>query len=216
MKRVILFFVAAFSVAMVYAQRTERTDTLTVDGKQMVVTKVSTTTFTDDCKRVIESVYTDGKSLGYTQTNWFAYEGKPMPDFEIISASGKSLKSSDLKGKTIVISFWISTCGPCRKELGRVGDEIISQYPADKFTFLAVGAGADTEAAKKFRESSNATFELYCDPTNSMFPKFADNGFPKTFVVDSKGIVRFTEAGYNNKKFETLKAQIKAVYDQGN
>lgn len=216
MKKFILFLVATFSIAMAHAQRTEHTDTLTIGGKQMVVTTISTTAFANDCKVVIDSIYTDGNFLSYSQTNWFAYEGKPMPDFEIISASGKQLKLSELKGKTIVISFWISTCGPCRKELGRVGDEIISQYPADKFVFLAVGAGANTEAAKEFRERSNATFELYCDSTNSMFPKFADNGFPKIFVIDSNGIVRFTEEGYSKKKFETLKAQIKAVYNKGN
>lgn len=201
---------------MAHAQRSERTDTLTLGDKRVAVTTVSTTSFTNDCKVVTDSVYTDGNLLCFSRTNWFAYEGKPMPDFEIVSASGQRLKSSELKGKTIVISFWIPSCGPCRKELGRVGDEIISQYPADKFVFLAVGAGANTEDAKAFRERSNATFELYCDPTNSMYPKFADNGFPKVFVVDSKGIVRFTESGYNKKKFETLKEQIKTVFNKDN
>jgi peroxiredoxin len=61
------------------------------------------------------------------------------------------------------------------------------------------------ESAKDFRSKSNATFPLCYDESGDVVRKFADNGFPKLFVVDSKGIVRMTEQGYSDEKFSHLK-----------
>ena len=92
---------------------------------------------------------------------------------------GKKIKSKDLKGKTVVISFWISTCVPCRRELDRIGAELVDKYPSDKFECLAIGVGESAKSAKKFQELAGIPFPLCYDRFSTIFPKFADNGFPK-------------------------------------
>ena len=84
-------------------------------------------------------------------------------------------------------------------------------YSPDEFAFIAIGSGESAESAKKFRELSKSTFPLYYDPTGKVFEKFADNGFPKTFVVDPKGIVRMVERGYSEEKFQHLKEVVDKV-----
>lgn len=156
----------------------------------------------------------NGKAIGVTVTNWYCIEGDECPEFTVYKENGEPLRRCDLSGKTAVISFWITTCGPCRRELNRVGPELVDIYSSDEFVFVAIGSGEDAESVKKFRELSGATFPLCYDPSGEVFHLFADNGFPKLFVVDKNGIIRMVEKGYSEDKFNHLKETVRQLVEE--
>ena len=59
-------------------------------------------------------------------------KGSEAPDFEIISNKGKKIKLSKLRGTVVLIDFWASWCGPCRKENPNVV-EVYNKYHSSKF-----------------------------------------------------------------------------------
>ncbi len=71
--------------------------------------------------------------------------GKPAPDFEeILTDRVTPLKLSSLKGNYVLIDFWASWCGPCRKENPNVV-KLYNQYKADGFTVLSISLDTDKQ-----------------------------------------------------------------------
>lgn len=63
--------------------------------------------------------------------------GKPAPEIVMNDQYGKSLPLSSLKGKVVLIDFWASWCGPCRKENPNVV-AVYNKYKDKGFTVYSV------------------------------------------------------------------------------
>ncbi|HNR86260.1 MAG TPA: TlpA disulfide reductase family protein, partial [Taishania sp.] len=67
---------------------------------------------------------------------------KFAPDLIMKSPEGKEIKLSSLKGKIVLVDFWASWCGPCRKENPNVV-RLYNKYKNKGFTIYSVSL--DTE-----------------------------------------------------------------------
>ena len=77
--------------------------------------------------------------------------GNKFVDFTVTTSEGKTVKLSDWvgKGKYVLVDFWASWCGPCRRAMPEL-KEVYEQYKADGLDVLGVAVWddpADTKAA---------------------------------------------------------------------
>lgn len=70
--------------------------------------------------------------------------GKKAPDFMDTRQDGTTMKLSDLKGQVVLLDFWASWCGPCRRENPNVV-ALYNKYNKDGFTVMSVSLDQDKE-----------------------------------------------------------------------
>ncbi|MBS1904383.1 MAG: TlpA family protein disulfide reductase [Bacteroidetes bacterium] len=127
-------------------------------------------------------------------------EQQPANDFSLQDLNGKTVKLSDFRGKTVVLNFWATWCGPCRKEIPDFID-LQNQYGKDGLQFI--GIAIDQEGAsviKPFAENAKMNYPVLVG-NDEVFAKFGgSNAIPVTLLIDKKGTIRNTYVGAKPKQ----------------
>ncbi len=75
--------------------------------------------------------------------------GKPAPNFALKNLSGNKIMLASFRGKTVMLNFWATWCGPCKIETPWLV-ELRNKYAAQGFEVLGVDTeGDDLEASDK-------------------------------------------------------------------
>jgi thiol-disulfide isomerase/thioredoxin len=137
--------------------------------------------------------------------------GMDAPDISLNSPDGKKYTLSSLKGKVVLLDFWASWCGPCRKNNPHVV-EIYNKYKDKGFTVYSVSLdGIDSRTRERFAtdeeykagleqcknqwKTAIANDQLTWPYHVSELAKwdtqasrlYGVQGIPKTFLIDRKG-----------------------------
>ena len=121
-------------------------------------------------------------------------EGKPAPDFELLSDSGEKVKLSSLRGSPVVLYFYPKDDTPgCTKQACGIRDAYDSFRERGAEVF---GISADTQAShEKFKSKYQLPFTLLADPDRSTGEAYGvtkdDSKYfeRSTFVIDAEGNV---------------------------
>ena len=131
---------------------------------------------------------------------------KPAPDFTLKSLSGKNLKLSEHAGDVVMLNFWASWCGPCRKEMPLMND-LYNKYEKLGFVILGVNVEQELQLAKSFLSDTPVDFPILFDSSNKVSKAYDVIAMPTTVMIDRNGKIRYIHKGYkagDEKKYKKM------------
>jgi len=117
--------------------------------------------------------------------------------------NGKEMKLSDFKGKVILLNFWATWCGPCKRELPSLSQ--LSVDLKDKnFKLIGVSVDQDQGAVESYLSANNLSYTVLHEPSQLVGKYMQVTGqnqdvIPQTYIIDKNGKVVETIIGSREK-----------------
>ena len=113
------------------------------------------------------------------------------PEFALLDLDNQVVRLSDYRGKTVVLNFWATWCGPCRFEI-----PAFSRFAKSNPDIVVIGVAADG-SAEELRDAARELGLSYkvLMGTRKTLKEYGVETFPTTVVVGPDGDVRSAHVG---------------------
>ncbi|MDQ8005177.1 MAG: TlpA disulfide reductase family protein [Pedobacter sp.] len=129
----------------------------------------------------------DTKSIAnYIKEVSVTLAGTPAKTFERKDKDGKTIRLADYKGKTVLLDFWGSWCGPCRASHPHL-KELYKKYKKDGFEIIAIAH----ERAKTLDEAKAAWLKAIEEDQINWVHILNMDGIEQQNIVKDYGVMAF-------------------------
>ena len=118
--------------------------------------------------------------------------GEVAPDFQATLIDGQQAKLSDLRGKYVLIQFWGSWCGPCRRENPELA-KIYQKFHDRGFEIFSIALDQNPRAWQSAIAHDGMVWKYHtmesADFKGARATQFNVHSIPTTFLVNKDGTI---------------------------
>jgi len=116
--------------------------------------------------------------------------GDTIPDFKFADIDGKARSFSEFRGRYVLLDFWGTWCGPCRRELPEL-ERAFQKFRSRRLLILGMDDDKETDTVRKVLDDAGVTYPQSSGETgnNLVYKRFRINRFPTKALVNTEGKV---------------------------
>ena len=119
--------------------------------------------------------------------------GAKAPDFTLITFEGKVVSLADLKGQVVVLNYWATWCGPCRREMPMF-DAYLRKHEGQGLRIFSITTEGSVPPARLRPLAHALSFPLVTKLRGGPYGTIK-NSVPTSYIIDRAGVVRVAQAG---------------------
>jgi cytochrome oxidase Cu insertion factor (SCO1/SenC/PrrC family) len=143
--------------------------------------------------------------------------GEQFPQFNVRHSDSTTFSNADLLNKVAFVNFWFESCPPCIAELEGFNNLFDTLKDNKDFIFVSFTFDSDSTIEKLVKKYDIKYKVIHIDRAEC-YRLNLNSGFPTSFVLDKKGIIKFAKAGGQiDKKRSTEEVMIgmyTKIYEQ--
>jgi len=116
------------------------------------------------------------------------------PALVLSDLDGKVHDLKAYKGQVVLVQFWATYCGPCRKEMPSM-NKMKAKMGDVPFTILAVDMGETKAEVDQFVSEVKPEFTILMDEDGKSIADWRVFAAPSNFIIDPEGNIRYTLFG---------------------
>jgi thiol-disulfide isomerase/thioredoxin len=146
--------------------------------------------------------------------------GDSAPVGKLVTLDGKEIDTASLKGKVVIVDFWATWCGPCKRGLPLLQEFASSMKDNDKVVVYPVNVweraeddAKRVELVKTFWNDAKYTMPTLLDMSNEYVGAYGVSGIPTMIIIGPDGTIADIHVGFDEKLVENLTAKVKKLLE---
>ena len=115
-------------------------------------------------------------------------ELKKYENLTFLDYQNNQINLDDFKGNLVLLNFWATWCGPCKKEMPSL-DKLQINKNLNNLRIFPINVGQDNfeKASKFFKDLKITNLNLYFDNSITLAKNFSLRGVPTSILINKDG-----------------------------